>query len=95
MRADCILGVPYPSSYVFFLFLLSWASLSRALAESICLLFYVLFFFGHKACGILASQLGIKLILPALEGEVLTTGPAGRSLGQCFLSCPSESTDTE
>ena len=30
--------------------------------------------FGHKTCGILAQQPGIKLSLPALEGEVLTTG---------------------
>ena len=52
-------------------------------------------FFGHEACGISSSQLGIKFIPPALEGEVLTTGPSGRSLGLFFLSCPSESTDME
>ena len=34
------------------------------------LLFYVLFFFGHKACEILAPQPGIELSPPALEGEV-------------------------
>ena len=31
--------------------------------------------FGHEACGILASQPGIKPALPALEDEVLTTRP--------------------
>ena len=37
-------------------------------------------FFGHKACGILATQPGIELIPPALEGKVLMTGPPGMSL---------------
>ena len=40
-------------------------------------------FFGHKACGILAPQPGIKPTPPALEGKVLTTGPPGKS--QTFL----------
>ena len=31
-------------------------------------------FFGHEACGILVSRLGIEPASPALEGEVLTTG---------------------
>ena len=35
--------------------------------------------FGHKACGILASWSGIEPTSPALEGEVLTTGPPGQS----------------
>ena len=34
-------------------------------------------YFGQEACGILASQVGIR---PALEGEVLTTGLAGKSI---------------
>ena len=39
---------------------------------TILLQFYVLGFFGHKeACGISASQPGIKPDPPALEGEVL------------------------
>ena len=37
-------------------------------------------FFGHKTCGILALWPGIKPAPPALEGEVLTTGPPGKSL---------------
>jgi hypothetical protein len=34
---------------------------------------------SHKACGILASQRGIKPTAPAIEGEVLTTEPPGKS----------------
>ena len=36
-------------------------------------------FFGYEACGILASQPGIKPTPPALEGEVLISGPQGKS----------------
>ena len=36
-------------------------------------------FLGHKACEILAPRPGIKPVLPALEGEVLTTGPSEKS----------------
>ena len=43
-------------------------------------------FFGHKACGILALQPGIKPTPPALEGKVLTTGPPGKSLGIHILT---------
>ena len=32
-------------------------------------------FFGHEARGILVPQPGIEPAPPALEGEVLTTGP--------------------
>ena len=45
--------------------------------------FYILcfvFFFGLQACGISAPGPGIKPTCPALEGEVLTTGPPGESL---------------
>ena len=37
-------------------------------------------FFGHKACGILAPRPGIKYTPPPLESEVLTTGLPGKSL---------------
>ena len=37
-------------------------------------------FFYFEACRILAPQPGIELVLHALEGEVLTTGPPGKSL---------------
>ena len=36
-------------------------------------------FFGPEACGILAPQPRIEPTTPALEGEVLTTGPPGKS----------------
>ena len=37
-------------------------------------------FFDLKACWILAPQTGIKLTHPALEDEILTSGPPGKSL---------------
>ena len=40
-------------------------------------MFYV-WFFGHKACGILAFQQGFEPPPLALEGKVLTTGPPVR-----------------
>ena len=46
----------------------------------VLLLFFVLFFFGPKACGILAPQPGIEPMHPALEGKVLITGWPGKSL---------------
>ena len=42
-------------------------------------------FFGLEAHGILASQPGIKPTTPALEGEVLTTGPPRESLEGLFV----------
>ena len=36
-------------------------------------------FVGFEACGILASLPGIEPTTPTLEGEVLTTGPPGKS----------------
>ena len=50
---------------------------------TILLLFYIFWFFGHKACGILAPRPGMEPAPPALEGEALTTGPPGKSLN-CF-----------
>ena len=37
-------------------------------------------FFGPETNGILVPQPGIEPRPPALEGEVLTTGPPGKSL---------------
>ena len=36
-------------------------------------------FFGSKACGILAPQPGIELVPSALKGDILTIGPPGKS----------------
>ena len=41
---------------------------------------FMFWFFGHRACGILAPWPGIEPASPALECEVLTTGPPGKSL---------------
>ena len=35
-------------------------------------------FLGHEASGMLAPWPGIKPTSPALEGELLTTGPPGK-----------------
>ena len=43
-------------------------------------------FFGCEACRILALRPGIKPASLALEGEVLTTGPPGKSLQWIFKS---------
>ena len=41
-------------------------------------------FCGHKACGILTTQLGIKTVPSALEGEILTTGLPGKPPSYLF-----------
>ena len=46
-----------------------------------CLVFYV---FGHEACGILTPQPEIEPTHPALEGNVLTTWPPGKSPNSLF-----------
>ena len=51
---------------------------------TIFILFYVLVFWGYKACGILTPQPGIKPTPPALEGKVLTTGLPGKSVPGSF-----------
>ena len=42
-------------------------------------------FFGHRTCGILAPQPGMEIVPLALEEEVLTNGPSGKSLGNLFI----------
>ena len=49
----------------------------------------MLWFFGREACGILLPQPGIKSTASALEGEVLTTGPPGKSLN-CPFTFPTD-----
>ena len=43
-------------------------------------------FFGREACGILAPWPRIEPAPTALEGEVLTTGPPGKSLNEYLLN---------
>ena len=47
-------------------------------------------FFGCEACGILVLWPGIKPAPPALEGEVLTAGPPGKSQNSASLMVPTE-----
>jgi len=42
---------------------------------------------GHKACGILGPQPGVKPVSPALEVEVLTTGLPRKSQLFLFKKC--------
>ena len=52
---------------------LYWACYNTA---SVLFFFFLIFwFFGDKACGILAPRPGIEPIPPALEGGFLATGP--------------------
>ena len=51
-------------------------SLLNLLHYCFCFMFC---FFGHKACRILAPKQGSNPYAPALEGEVLTIGPPGKS----------------
>ena len=45
---------------------------------------FMLWLFGHEACGILAPWCGITPIPLALEGEYLATGPRGKSPVCCL-----------
>ena len=51
-------------------------------------LFYVFWFSGQQARGILAPWPGIVLSPPALEGKILTTGPPGKSQQFIFFFFP-------
>ena len=42
--------------------------------------------FGPKPCGILAPQPGLEPVSPALEGEVLITGPPGTALVKFYMT---------
>ena len=79
-ECDCIWR--YVESLFFFKIFLFWCgpnlkSLLNLLQYCFCFIFW---FFGHKACGILAPRTGIEPAPTALEGEVLTTGLPGKSL---------------
>ena len=58
-----------------------YKSFLNLLQYCFCFMFW---FFGPEACGILAPQPGIEPTHPALEGEVLTTGPPGKSSMRMF-----------
>ena len=72
------------TGFWFFFFFFFWCGpflkfLLNVLQYCIC---FVLFFFGHKACGILVAQPRIKPAHPAVEGEV---GLPGKPHGFWFL----------
>ena len=76
--------------FSFLLDFLMW-NMFKVFIVTILLLFYV--FFGHEACGIIAPQPridaprpGIESAPPALNGEVLTTEPPGKSLRSSITS---------
>ena len=48
---------------------------------------FMVWFFGHEACGILATPPGIEPTPPALEVEVLTTELSGKSLPYIYFIC--------
>ena len=61
---------------VILFFFLMW-TIFKVFIQFVTILFlFCVWFFGHEACGLLASQTGIEPTSPALEGEVLTTGPS-------------------
>ena len=62
--------------YLFKLFKKCGPSLLNLLQYCFCIMSWVL---GHEVCGILAPRPGIEPTPPPLEGEVLTTGPPGKS----------------
>ena len=85
MRLEC------PFLWVFFLkyFLLMWTTFKVVIEfVTILLLLLMVWFFGLKTCGILASWPGIEPIAPAVEGEVSTTGPPGKSSRTSICMCP-------
>ena len=64
----------------FFFFFLMWTILKVFLLNLLQYCFCFMFwFFGPEACGILAPRPGVKPTPPALEGQILTIGPPGKS----------------
>ena len=77
--------------FVFFSKIFSMWTIFKVFIEfvTILLLFFNFWFFGYKACEILAPRPGIEPVPPAFEGEVLTTGLPGKSLAT-FNICSSD-----
>ena len=71
----------YVKGYIYIVFFYV-DHLLKVLTEcvTILLLLFMFWFFGCEACGILALWPRIELATPALKGEILTTGPLGKSL---------------
>jgi len=67
----------FPSFFKIFLMKNSAKSLLNLLQYCF---FFMFWFVGCEACGILAPGQGVEPAPPALEGQVLATGPPGKSL---------------
>ena len=59
---------------------------SKRVQEECLLSVFFFFFFGlcHKTCGILVPQLGIEVMLPALEAQGLNCWTAREVPEKCF-----------
>ena len=77
----CTISIHHFTSLIFYL------TIFKVFIEftTILLLWFMFWFFGHKACGILVSQSEIEPAPPALESKVLPTGQPGKSLSHDFL----------
>ena len=80
-----VLKYSIPQSYVLFIcFLKAFIEFVTILFLGFFVFFNVLGFCGHKTCGILAPQPGIKPTGPVLGGEAPTTEPPGKSSKSWF-----------
>lgn len=75
-----------PYNYSVYSWILFFLKLSLYWICTILLMLFMSWFLGHRAYGILAPRPGVKPTPSALEGEVLTTGPAGKSPAEFFWS---------
>ena len=64
---------------------LMWAIFKVFIEFVTILLLFYLWVCDLEACGILAPWPEIKPVTPALEGDVLATGPPGKTLLVCFI----------
>ena len=67
--------------YAFLRFFFLMCPIFKVFLEFVTIWFlvFIFYFFGHKACGILAQGSRIKPLPLTLEGQVLTTGSLGKS----------------
>ena len=74
------MGLVSESKIAWYLFFFFYVTIFKVFIECVATLLALFMYwsFGHEPCGILAASSGIK---PALGGDVLTTGPPGKSLG--------------
>ena len=80
LQCPYLLNLPLHCFPFFFFFFFKCGPLLKSLLNLLQYCFCFMFwFFGCEACGILAPRPGIEPAPPALEGEVLTTGPPGKS----------------